>query len=129
MARTGSSKTILNETGKALAVLALWMLLLLAPLHQTSVLLHEMAKAGHDISGEWSICTTLAQRKDGKIGTVPVCPAHGIGKADLWVLLAKAGLVRVLPVPHSAFFSDDNGRLALRQNFPQAQARAPPAQA
>lgn len=83
MTPTRRPTTVTRELGMAMAVLALWMLSLLAPLHQTSGLLREMAKAGHDISGAWSICVTLAQDADGQDHAIPVCPAQAIGKSDL----------------------------------------------
>lgn len=128
MTRTGIARMITRETGLALALLALWMMSLLVPLHQTSGLLRDMARAGHDISGAWSICVTLGQDGEGQDHVVPVCPAQGIGKHALMappppVLVASA--VVVTPQPWGAA---DEAVAHRPQNFTPGRPRAPPAQ-
>ena len=83
MNTSGHLRIIARETGTALAVLAIWLMLLLAPLHQTAGLLRAFAQTGHNISGAWSICTTLAHEDGAKAQSIPVCPGQGIGKTDI----------------------------------------------
>ncbi len=129
MARARIGTTIARETGMALAVLALWMLSLLAPLHQTSGLLREMAKAGHDISGAWSICVTLAQDENGNDHAIPVCPAQAVGKTDLALPPPPLVVATFVPVAHGIDFPAQSAVSHWRQNFTPGQPRAPPAQA
>ncbi|WP_294926226.1 hypothetical protein [uncultured Paracoccus sp.] len=78
----GPVSALAKETGMALAVLALWMLSLLAPMHQGSRLVAEMARAGA-IVADWTLCLSPQQVKDGTGAPVAFCPAKGIGKDDL----------------------------------------------
>lgn len=125
MGRTYS--LILRETGLALAVLALWLLTLLAPLHQASGLLRELSRAGIDTGAAWRICLTADPSLDGSDHALPVCPAQGIGKSDvilpppLAFALAVMGLqvALLLPVPPPA--------VVLDPRLHPGQPRAPPA--
>lgn len=120
--------TITRETGMAMAVLAVWMLSLLAPLHQTSGLLREMEKAGYDISGAWSICVTLAQDEDGGDHAVPVCPAQAIGKSDVLLPPPPVMPAGFVPVARGMVFGSEQSQTHRPQNFTPGQPRAPPAQ-
>ncbi len=107
MAQTHPTQIIRREAGLALALLALWLMVLLVPLHQTAGLLREMGCAGHDISGAWSICVTLADQDGAKDHGVPICPVQGIGKDGLttppapFALALHISLPRDLrPAPH-----------------------------
>lgn len=117
---------IRRELGLALAVLALWMLSLLAPLHLASGLLRERALAGFDISGAWSICVSLAQDEDGKARPPAVCPAHGIGKNDV----APPPPPVMLPAPdaasHDADFPANRVAPGGSRRFRPGQPRGPP---
>lgn len=121
--------SIIREVGMALAVLALWMMTLLVPLHQTSGVLRELAKAGYDISGAWSICVTLAQDDDGKSQAMPVCPAQGIGKNDIAAPPPPFQLPEQVAAVHDAHFPADMVEPWRPQRFEPGQPRAPPAQA
>ncbi|MFV0244524.1 MAG: hypothetical protein ACK5IB_05815 [Qingshengfaniella sp.] len=83
MTQPRAHNTVFRETGMALAALAIWMLCLLTPLHQAAGALREMAKAGVDISGAWSICITLAEGAADPDKSVPDCPAQGMAKTGL----------------------------------------------
>lgn len=68
------------ETGRALALLGLYILLLLAPLHQAAGLQRDLAALGYETAGAWSICAPLAERGDGDTAPLIVkCPALGLG--------------------------------------------------
>lgn len=95
MARTRRHGTIARETGMALATLAVWMLCLLAPLHQSAGALREMDRAGVDISGAWSICVTLAEGDTATDKAVPGCLAHGVAKTGLALTPAAVSVAAV----------------------------------
>lgn len=67
----------------ALAVLALWLLSLLSPMHQTSRLVADMASAGVTSVSDWTLCISTQTGTDGKAAAQVLCPAKGIGKDDL----------------------------------------------
>ena len=81
------SRNIARETVAAIAVMAIYILVLLAPLH-------------------WSICSSLApQNETGKPPAVAKCAAAGIGKNEIAVLapaVVDLGMVRaVTPVRYA----------------------------
>lgn len=127
MATTRIARMITRETGMALAVLALWMLSLLAPLHQTSGVLRELARAGHDISGAWSICVTLAQDETGADHLIQVCPAKSIGKTDVAVPPPEVRLAVFAPIGRDLPLGMQAEQLHRPQDFTPRQPRAPPA--
>lgn len=116
---------ILRESAFALAVLALWLLSLLAPLHQSSNLLRELAQAGVNTGGAWTLCiaSDLASDPDG---TVQLCPAQSIGKADPLAAPPQRAAAMISTLPgESLTFAPRHAPRALAP--PQAwQARAPP---
>ena len=79
-----SARTITREIGTALAVLAIYLLTMLAPLHEAraSQLVFEELGYSTLVTG-WVICTS--QGADGGDNDISVvkCPATGIGKHDL----------------------------------------------
>ena len=126
MPTTRITRMITRETGMALAVLALWMLSLLAPLHQTSGVLREMARAGQDISGAWSICVTLAQDDTGAEHLIQLCPAKAIGKTDLAAPPPVVAVAAFAPEARTPGFADGARPGHRPQDFTPQQPRAPP---
>jgi len=78
-----------REVGAAIAVLALYMLVLLAPLHQSSGLQRELARLGFESSVSWSVCTSVANpgRGDSDTPTAAKCPLTGVGKSQFVAVL------------------------------------------
>ncbi|WP_151718421.1 hypothetical protein [Gemmobacter serpentinus] len=124
--RAYPARLIIRETGMALAVLALWMLSLLVPLHQTSGLLRDLERAGHDISGAWSICVTLAQDDAAGDQKVPVCPAQAIGKTGLAMAPAPLALGQFAPMARDVQLVTSVSVLVPARLWRPDQARAPP---
>lgn len=124
--RLRSGTLIIRETGMALAVLALWMLSLLVPLHQTSGLLRELARTGHDISAAWSVCVTLAQDEAAGDHVVPACPAQAIGKTGLAMAPPHMALAGFQPVSRDLDPVLVPPPYVQAQVWRPAQARAPP---
>ena len=128
MTRHRTSITILRETGLALAMLAVWMLALLAPLHQTSGLLHAMAKTGHVLPGGWSICVALAQEEDGPDIPVSGCPAHALGKTDIALPPQPVALPALVTRSYEPLLRAQDDAPAATRYWQPGQPRAPPAQ-
>jgi hypothetical protein len=76
-------RQLTKEAGTAFAVLAIYVLTLLTPLHQAAGLQRDFDALGFATLDIWSVCGQLAQ--DGTTDPSPVvkCPAAGIGKTDL----------------------------------------------
>lgn len=70
-----------REIAAAFAVLAIYLLTLLLPLHQAAGLQHDLAGLGHAPLDSWSICTPPAPDGHGHTPVVK-CPAAGIGKTE-----------------------------------------------
>ncbi|MCR6636809.1 hypothetical protein [Devosia sp.] len=117
-----------REVGAAIAVLALYMLVLLAPLHQSSGLQRELARLGFESSVSWSVCTSVANpvRGDSETPTAAKCPLTGAGKTQFVAVLpplAQPPLVRDAdPVQ---FQANAHSGLAKPMEHP-GQPRGPP---
>lgn len=77
-------RTIGREIGTALAVLAIYLLTLLAPMHQAraSQLVFEELGYTTTVAG-WVLCTPDGATGEDREISVAKCPATGIGKNDL----------------------------------------------
>lgn len=77
-------RSMFRETGTALAVLAIYVLILLAPLHQAAGLQRDLARIGFSPLTAWSLCGAPVQNKDGSPAepTALKCAATGITKYD-----------------------------------------------
>ena len=69
---------LLRETGLAASALALWLLLLLSPLHQASLALAELRQAGALPSTAWALCLPVPSGAGDKL-PAPKCPLCGPG--------------------------------------------------
>ena len=77
------TRSISREIGTALAVLGLYLLTILAPLHQARASQLELDALGFsNLATGWVICSAAAQDDQGQPGTIAKCPAAGIGKAS-----------------------------------------------
>lgn len=77
----GSSRRFFREIVSAVAVLAIYMLVLLAPLHQAAALQRDLNALGYFSIDETSICASLAKDKNGQ--PVAKCAVAGIGKNEI----------------------------------------------
>ena len=77
-------RSIAREFGTAFAVLALYVLTLLLPLHQVAGAQRELSALGFETIGVWSICEQLTENQDGDPETAAAvkCPAAGIAKHE-----------------------------------------------
>jgi len=77
------TRSIGREIGTALAVLGLYLLTILAPLHQARASQLELDALGFsNLATGWVICSAAAQDDQGQPGTIAKCPAAGIGKTS-----------------------------------------------
>ena len=76
-------RSMARELGTALAVLAIYLLTILAPLHQARASQLDFAKLGYETTNTgWVLCSATDTSGDNDI-TIAKCPAAGIGKNDL----------------------------------------------
>ena len=75
---------MVREFSAALAVVAVYVLVLLAPLHQAAGLQKDLAALGFDSAASWSICAAaVPDTGDERSAADLKCPAAGIGKQAL----------------------------------------------
>jgi len=128
IASRSTAQTMLRETGIALAVLAIYVLTLLLPLHQAAAQQRDLNAIGYATLDSWSVCQPLAQDENGDPHEAAAlsCPATGVAKHQLAALLppvlvvetpTAADIVRYsdAPAPHITILPDHVG-----------QSRAPP---
>ena len=121
-------RSMAREFGTAFAVLAIYVLTLLLPLHQAAGLQRDLDRLGFETLSAWSVCAPLVQDEDGNptTPTVVKCPAAGIAKNDF------AGIVPAsvhFDPPRSSDRIDplvavDNPKPGIPAHF--GQSRAPP---
>lgn len=113
-------RTMAREVATAFAVLAVYLLVLLAPLHQAAGLQRDLSTLGYAALDTWSICTPLAQQDESEVPRVAKCAAAGIGKnqlASIEPVVIASGTVRVavtveyraLPPPASSVLEQHPG--------------------
>jgi hypothetical protein len=124
-----SSRSISREIGTAFAVLALYLLTILTPLHQARATQLDFAALGYQtIETGWVLCSADTDHDEGK-ALVSKCPAAGIAKQYLLAptpaVIALGAAAPVLPI---AYADLSPHRTAPRLN-PSASPRAPPASA
>ena len=74
-------RSMTREIGTAFAVLAIYLLTILAPLHQARASQLAFQALGYTtIESGWVLCTSEAQPGDERDVLVAKCPAAGIGK-------------------------------------------------
>jgi hypothetical protein len=117
-----------REAGVAFAVLAIYVLTLLMPLHQAAGLQRDLNALGYSTLDSWSVCQPLAQDEDGAPieASALKCPATGIAKQQLAVVLPP---VLVFETPTTAdIIGFADAPAALKPNLPDhvGQSRAPP---
>lgn len=120
------SRSIVRETATAIAVLALYVLVLLAPLHQAAGLQRDFDALGYASLDLWAVCAPLTVDQTDEQPDVAKCPFAGVGKSD--VALAEPasldfGLLRVATEPFYPSVTEQGHS----RNAPHiGQARAPP---
>lgn len=79
-----SSRSMTREIGTAFAVLAIYLLTILAPLHQARASQLAFEQLGYSTQQTgWVLCARADATGEDRDVTVAKCPAAGIGKNDL----------------------------------------------
>lgn len=118
----------MKEFGTLFALLALYVLVLLTPLHQAAGLQRDLSGFGFETVASWSVCESLAADDNGDPLAAPSlkCPAASLGKASLsgpvppMLLIEPPGLSDILT------YADAGDSHALRRPDHVGQSRAPP---
>ena len=78
------SRSIAREFSSAVAVLAVYLLVLLVPLHQASGLQRDLVELGHAAPSAWALCEAASPGTGGDGPSIGIkCPLAGVGKQDL----------------------------------------------
>jgi invasion protein IalB len=118
---------MLREAGAAFAVLAIFVLTILTPLHQSAALQRDMAKLGHETAGAWSICTAINEADDDDdLPTALKCPVAGIGNTKLVLANNSPSVAEIHRLVTQVVFAVETETLPGIRIFHQARARAPP---
>jgi hypothetical protein len=122
-----SSRSIVREIGTAFAVLAIYLLTILAPLHHARATQLDFEVLGFEtLQTGWALCSPGTAGDDEDKSLLSKCPASGIGKQDL-IEPTPASIDIGIPAFVSAAIHVDHeiSGPALRLN-PSAPPRAPP---
>lgn len=126
----GLINSIIREAGAAFSMLALWMLCLLGPLHQTAGLLHEwqaISEAnGQEIPASWAFCVPENSDATEADRALASCPVKGVGKYDLGLAGSMGQGADLVWVPKARVQPIGWAHAGLACGV-SCQARAPPA--
>lgn len=123
------SRSIAREIGTAFAVLAIYLLTILAPMHQARASQLDFAALGYQTEQSgWVLCNPANTGEQDRDVLVAKCPAAGIGKNDV---LAPSTLALPVHVPLASLAAPLPAYVAVFDPAPAAPpngSRAPPAQ-
>ncbi len=118
----------MREMGTALAVLAIYVLTLLLPLHQAAGLQRDLNALGYSSLNVWSVCQPLVEDQQGDEGKLAqlTCPASGISKHQLSAVLPPSLVIGAPSIAHIVAFvpAYDPSAPVLPDHV--GQSRAPP---
>jgi len=118
------SRGIARDLSAAFAVLLVYALTLLVPLHQAARLQRDLGKLGF-VATEWSICTPLAQSDETP--TAVKCPIASVAKGQFAALTPDPIVLVVQRISDAVNYSAAPASAPLAPRSHDAQARAPPA--
>lgn len=117
-----------REIGTALAVLAIYVLTLLLPLHQAAGLQRDLDAMGFATLESWSVCQPLVVDEHGKPdeATAVNCPAAGVAKQELAAALPPVLVIEPPTTADAIVYADlEQGTQKLLPDH-IGQSRAPP---
>lgn len=121
------ARTIIREVAAALAVFSLYILVLLAPLHQAAGLQRDLDALGYSALDLWSVCQPLTVDGSKDQPGIAKCPVTGIAKHEL-ALADPPSIDLAAPSLSAHVLYPPAAPLSHRARAPfVAQARAPPA--
>jgi hypothetical protein len=118
---------IAREMGAAFAVLAIYMLVLLAPLHQMGGLQRDLARLGYESSASWSVCTSVENKSADETPLAAKCPVSGVAKFALGGAPLDGAALAPLRDAVAVVYAGDWGAGLWRVAGHPGQPRAPPA--
>lgn len=122
------SRNMVREAVAAFAVLAIYALVLLLPLHQAAGLQRDLASLGFETISVSSVCVAPAQQRDdgGNAPAAVKCAAAGIAKHEFAAIEPGAVVVDTVRIAETAQYEVPL-RLELSAIHDHSgQARAPP---
>lgn len=120
-------QSVLREAGAAFAVLAIYVLTLLTPLHQSAATQRGFAALGYETIGAWSICTNITEASDEEGAPAALnCPVAGIGKVELAMGASASGLPELFRLAIAAEITTAPALPVSLHLVHQARPRAPP---
>jgi len=120
------TRSLIRETATAFAVLALYVLVLLAPLHQAAGLQRDLDTLGYSSLDRWSVCVSDPQDEGEQPVAVSKCPVTGIGKHEVALATPPAIYVDLPRVAATVRYAVAMATSGFSRPLSQAQARAPP---
>lgn len=115
-----------REIGTALAVLAIYLLTVLSPLHHARASQLAFQELGYAMAqSSWVLCTPGGTDGEDRDTPVAKCPATGVGKAELALPVMDAMAVRH-DVALAAPLLTESPVFLLRSVAPSGGPRAPP---
>lgn len=118
-----------REMGTAFAVLAIYVLTLLMPLHQAAGLQRDFNALGYATLDSWSVCASLAQDSKGEPADAAAltCPVTGTAKQQLAAVLPP--VLAIEPPSHAEIIRFTEASGTALPGLPRhiGQSRAPPA--
>ena len=117
-----------REAGVAFAVLAIYVLTLLMPLHQAAGLQRDLNALGYSTLDSWSVCQPLAQDENGSPVEASAlnCPATGVAKHQMAAVLPPVLQIEPPTTADIIRFADEALLHALGVPRHVGQSRAPP---
>jgi hypothetical protein len=123
-----SARTVTREIGTALAVLAIYVLTLLLPLHQAAAQQRDLEALGYSTLESWSVCQPLAEDEQGdpKQDALVKCPAAGISKNPVGLSAPPAIPVALDLLSEPSHYPPTIAATPLSPPDHVGQSRAPP---
>ncbi|WP_092420283.1 hypothetical protein [Devosia crocina] len=116
----------MGEIGAAFAVLALYVLVLLAPLHQAAGLQRDLAVLGYESQLSWSVCTSVSEPGETDRPAAIKCPLASAGKTELAVAPDGAVPIAVRQDSLAVAYGQKGSVLADHAGGRPGQPRGPP---
>src|SRR5690606_8935080 len=117
---------LMREAGTAFAVLAIYVLTLLLPLHHAAGLQRDFNALGYSNLSAWSVCAALAQDENEQPAAALTCPATSVGKQQLAVLPPPVLLIGPPGTAELVTYADNAPIAAASRPDHVGQSRAPP---
>ncbi|MET3927238.1 hypothetical protein [Devosia sp. 2618] len=121
-----TKRTMSREIGTALAVLAIYLLTMLAPLHQARASQVAFQQLGYvTLDAGWVLCNPIGAEGNDRDVLVAKCPANGVGKTDIALPVFGVLTAPLTPSP-AAIARPNTARFFPVQLAPPGGPRGPP---